>query len=164
MTSAESVRPVEDQVEVFTQRLESLYGEIEGWLQDTDLTTRRDQVNISERDIPEYPAPSLEIRDAPGTVLANLKPIGTRIIGARARVDLAGRFGSRSIVYLAPGGHAIHTSVRIGDHQVEQHSRPLFPGVEHEGWYGIDQLRLQAKPLNQAEFRDLLREVSDRAT
>ena len=89
--------------ERFISRIEALYGEVRSWLRGTGLTTQRHQVMISEYQIPPYEAPSLSIHSPDGKELASLKPVGMRILGAGARVDLVGAYGSRGIVYLSLG-------------------------------------------------------------
>jgi hypothetical protein len=147
----------------FVGRLESLYGEVEKWLRGTKLTLRRGRVIISEESIPRYTAPSLSIHNPEGHELASLKPVGIRILGAEARVDLVGAYGSRPIRYLSPGGPRLATSTHEGGQVLETHTRPLFPGVGREGWYTVDQLRPRAHLLDNARFRDLVRKVSDHA-
>jgi hypothetical protein len=145
----------------FTSRIESLYQEVEAWLAGTGLSLRTQQATISERELPEYEINSLSIHGPDGRPLATLKPIGMRILGAQGRVDLIGSFGSRMIVYLSPGGPSLTTKTRVGAHEAEIHSRPLFPGVSREGWYTVDQRKLRAQALDKAIFRDLILEVSD---
>ena len=145
----------------FIGRLESLYGEIERWLRGTNLTLRRGRVTISEESIPRYIAPNLSIHNPEGHELASLSPVGRRILGAEARVDLVGAYGSRPILYLSPGGPSLATRIQEGRQVLETHARPLFPGVGREGWYTVDQRRPRAHILDGASLRELVRKVSD---
>jgi hypothetical protein len=134
---------------------------VEEWLRGTNLTLRKEQVTISEYRIPEYNVPSLSLYSLKGDEIASLKPVGIRILGAIARVDLVGAYGSRVIVYLLPGGPALAMTISEGGEVLERQAQPLFPGVSQEGWYTVDQRKLRAHLLDRAIFFDLVREVSD---
>lgn len=146
----------------FIARLNELYALIDTWLVDATLSLRRGKLHLSEQGLAPYDAPTLRIL-ANQTEIASLRPVGVRVVGAHARVDLHGSYGTRIIVYLSRGGPALATTAKTGAKAVERHARPLFRGVEAEGWYTVDRRRLVVQPLSADQFRNLLREVSDRA-
>lgn len=146
----------------FLQRLEELYDSIEAWLPALGFRARRSTITITERAVEPYAAPVLHVSGSGGDELASIRPIGMQVVGAHGRADVVGAYGSRNIVYLSRGGPAL-TSLSVDGQPIESHARPLFRGIDSDGWYTVDQRSLTARPLNAAGFRDLLREVSDRA-
>ncbi|MGA2027016.1 MAG: hypothetical protein ABSH17_08110 [Syntrophobacteraceae bacterium] len=153
-----------DRIKEYLERLRNLYDSVLPWCQKQGLNVTQEEAKLVEENLGAYTAPALIIT-ASGSIIANLKPIGTNIIGASGRVDIIGSLDKDSLVYLEVGGPSIKTSVSTGGKVIEQSSKPFFKGVTREGWYWIEERRLgRARIFDEQLFLDLLTEVSDYVT
>lgn len=148
-------------VREYTKRLQDLYIQVKKWLAGRPVRFIDKDVNITEMIPGVYQAPALEIRSDKDALMATLEPVGAWIIGALGRVDLKGKSETVNLLYLAKGGGSIHSKITTrGDE--EKRSAPLFRGVEHDGWYWIENARLgRVRSLDAELFLDLLSEISD---
>ena len=69
-------------------KIEALLGDLEKWTSESYLQTVREKVDVSEETLDTYSVPSLTISDRYGNFLAEVVPIGTRILSANGRIDL----------------------------------------------------------------------------
>jgi hypothetical protein len=145
-------------VDEYLQRLHDLYAQVRGWLADQPVILAEKSVAITEMLPGQYQAPSLEVVSQTGAPVAVLQPIGSWIIGALGRVDLSGTNDTAVLLYLPAGGG--QWRVTIGGE--ETRTAPFFRGVDHSGWYWIENVRLgRARSVDGELFLDLLVEVSD---
>ena len=154
--------PVEESVEEYLQRLEDLYSQIQEWLREAGLAWKKKSVAMHEERSGQYQASGLLLHSG-GAPLAEFIPIGADILGAEGRVDLHGPLDNCPIVYLLVGGPRLHTSLSTGSgERLEEHTHPLFTGINHEGWYALDDREPKAvRPLDHKVFLDLLGKVAD---
>jgi hypothetical protein len=123
---------------------------------------QEEEMVIHEKAPGKYTVNKLIILDDNDNRIAELVPIGAWIIGASGRVDLIGKLDRVTIVDLEKGGPTLTTSITEGGKQEENKTRYLYKGVDHEGWYWIENTRLgRIYALDQKLFFDLLAEVSD---
>jgi hypothetical protein len=146
---------------VYCDRILQLYEQIDLWLKNTSLIARRSEHTLVEELLGTYKTFLLEIDDPNGARVTTLQPVGASVIGAEGRVEIFGRVGREGIVYFVAGGPQITVKVGAGP-SAKRVSRPVFKGVEHEGWYWLESARLsRVRPLDEALFKDLLRGVAD---
>lgn len=146
----------------YISRLKKLYAAVETWTKDTDLGVLQGTIELDEEVPGRYEAPTLTIQDSQGKQLAALEPVGAWIIGAEGRVDMSGPLNRESLVYMAKGGPQFTAKATDADKSVEEHTTPLFRGVNEAGWYWIERWRpSRAHRVDEELFMDLLSEVSD---
>jgi hypothetical protein len=151
----------ESRVREYLAAVESLYVDVERWVAGFAVVERR-TTTLNEQ-AGRYDAVSLSIhpRSAEQTAAVELRPIGASIIGARGRVDLIGRLGSRTFVYLPKGGPTFHSSVSSEGKVLESRATPVLRGVDRDGWYWIEDARRgRALPVEETLFLELLIVVS----
>ncbi len=149
-------------VDEYRRHLEELYEQVRKWLDEAGLVCEEQNMSIHEERSGQYQAPELRILNG-NKLLVELIPIGADIIGAEGRVDLRGHLDTRPILYLLPDGPVLHTSISIGSEEVlEKQNRPLFKGIDHEGWYALaDRDPKSVRTLDREIFFALLKQVAD---
>ncbi|MCK4814595.1 hypothetical protein KA005_02400 [bacterium] len=153
---------IKSKQEEYISKIKQLYSEIENWVERKSFVAQKGEIEINEEIPGRYKVPSLSIQDQEGKQVAELRPIGAWIVGAKGRVDLIGQFDQNNLVYMEAGGPHIATSISIGGEKTEEKAKPLFKGIDQTGWYWIeDKRRGRARLLNAELFMDLLSEVSD---
>lgn len=154
---------VDASVDEYRRHLGELYEQIRDWLREAGFACEEVRVAVHEERSGQYDAPGLIVRRLDGEELAELAPIGADILGAEGRVDLRGALDSRPILYLLTVGPTLPTSrsTSSGD-KLEEHARPLFRGIDHEGWYTLaDEEPKSVRALYRETFLDLLKKVAD---
>jgi len=153
---------IKSKQEEYISKIKQLYSEIENWVERKSFVSQKGEVEINEEIPGRYKVPALSIQNQEGKQVAELRPIGAWIVGAKGRVDLIGLFDQNYLVYMEAGGSHIATSISIGGEKTEEKAKPLFKGIDQAGWYWIeDKRRGRARLLNAELFMDLLSEVSD---
>jgi len=148
----------QQRVDEYIYRLRDLYVSVKTWLAHHPIRVSDKDTSVVEMMSGEYQAPALEFYSATGGKLAELEPIGTWIISALGRVDLKGANDVVNFLYFAEGG----PSVTATFDDEEKQPAPVFRGIEHAGWYWIENVRLRRVRILDAElFLDLFSEVSD---
>ncbi|MDI6792366.1 MAG: hypothetical protein QME81_05790 [bacterium] len=149
-------------VKEYISEIHQLYSEISSWLEGEQLTIQEEEIEINEEAPGRYNAPRLLIRDPRGNQIADIKPIGAWIIGAKGGIDIVGLLDKEAVVYMEESPQ-FFTTISVGGEEIEERSsKPLFRGVERPGWYWIeDKRRSKAHLLDKELFLDLLTEVSD---
>ena len=150
-------------VDEYRRHLGELYEQARGWLSEAGLDCEEKSMALHEERSGQYDAPRLLIRQLDGEPLAELRPIGADILGAEGRVDLHGPLDSRPILYLLTGGPTLHpsSSTESGE-KPQEHTRPLFRGIDHEGWYALaDREHKSVRTLNRETFLELLEKAVD---
>jgi hypothetical protein len=149
------------EISSYLARVETLFSEVEKWANAGHLNTLRAAVKITEDSLGTYDAPMLSITNPEGKKIAELRPIGTRILGANGRVDLLGNFDKAILTDLNEGGPTLSSTVTHGSH-TQTHSSKFYRGIEEAGWYWIDRSVVpKGHQLNQGLFLDLLSKLSD---
>ena len=145
----------------FRQHVNTLYHSVREWLDSPNLSAKAGSVHLNEEAVGRYEVPLLSIL-AHGRQIAELRPVGLSIVGARGRVDLVGTFDSIPLLYLLQGGGAITSTVSAGGKVLDRSSRPLFHGVQRSGWYWIEDKKVGvARLLDRSLFQEVLARVSD---
>jgi hypothetical protein len=151
----------QERIREFKAHIDVLYNSVREWLDPTNLVARRDSTHLNEEAVGRYEVPTLII-SARGKHIAELRPVGLAIVGAKGRVDLIGTFDSIPLLYLLAGGGAITSTVSAGGKVLESSSRPLFHGVQRSGWYWIEDKQIGvARLLDRFLFQKLLARASD---
>ena len=145
------------------QELQELYAQMERHLQPYtqagEIQVERTPIQLREDHLGTYDAEQLTLKIGREKIVA--KPIGTLLIGASGRVDLAGSRKTLKIVLLAKGGPVLTTKIEAGG-VTEESSRSMVRGeVDEEGWY------IETAPpesivvaFGEDSFRDAIMEVS----
>ena len=148
--------------EQYIKWVKELYQEVKKWIKKENLLAQEKDVEINEEIPGRYKAPGLSIKDKDGKRIAELRPVGAWIIGAKGRIDIVGRLDQAHLVYMEPPGPCITTAISTAGEELEKKSRLLFQGVNLAGWYWIeDKRRGKAHLLDAKLFMELLAEVSD---
>lgn len=149
-------------LEEYLTEIQQLYLEIRKWFADTPLLINEEEMEINEEASGAYKAIKLLIQDQEKREIAELRPVGAWIIGAKGAIDIIGQVDKESLVYMKKGGAEISSSISAGKEILESRSRPLFKGIDRDGWYWIEDKRRGRAHLIDAEiFKDLISEVSD---
>jgi hypothetical protein len=146
--------------EEYVQRVTSFLTQAGGWCRDRGLTIQSDVVTLREDRIPEYEAPCLYI-SMDGVSLARILPVGSRIIGARGRVDLIGQIARHPLLFCVGKGLSASRQTVTGERRAISSSTSVLSGLEVDGWYWIESAVLRAKRVGENLFLDLLTDVSD---
>ncbi|WP_434109448.1 hypothetical protein [Paraburkholderia caffeinilytica] len=144
----------------YVQRVTTFLEEVSGWCRDHGLTVERDAVTLSEELMTQYDVPSLYI-SKDGVSVAKILPVGSKIIGARGRVDLIGRVTRHAFLFYVGKGSAFSTQTIVGEKTTTSSSTPMLSGVDGDGWYWIEARVRRAKRVEESLFLDLLTDVSD---
>ena len=144
----------------YVQRVTTFLEEVSGWCRDHGLTVERDAVTLSEELMTQYDAPSLYI-SKDGVSVAKILPVGSKIIGARGRVDLIGRVTRHAFLFYVGKGSAFSTQTIVGEKTTTSSSTSMLSGVDGDGWYWIEARVRRAKRVEESLFLDLLTDVSD---
>lgn len=140
--------------------LAQLFSSVRKWLRATPISITSRDVELNEELVGRYEAPMLSLTIAGGHV-AELRPIGLSIVGAKGRVDMVGALDSVSLLSLSPGA-AITWTVATADRVLDRAARPLFEGVDKAGWYWIEDVQTgRAREIDESLFLELLARVSD---
>jgi hypothetical protein len=133
----------------YRDHLDSLYALVERAVLSSDpgATFHRTPVDRNEEEVGPYEVSSLEI-SRPGKTAVCLVPRGIFVVGALGRVDARSRLGREVLMWMQPGGPALHGTGREGEQVVEQFTRPLYPSVR-EGWAWEDEHGNQLLPLTE---------------
>ncbi len=144
-------------IQVFQDAVNQLYKNIENWAKALRLQLSWDEIQIEEGDLGPYTIHRLLIHDENNGKIAELNPIGCRIIGAEGRVDLFGTFDRQILVYLEYPGPSISITT-----DEEKKKSSMFSNVNQTGWYWIEsKIRGKAHVIKQELFMELLSMVSD---
>jgi hypothetical protein len=146
--------------EEYVQRVKTFLNEATGWCKDQDLTVKNDVVTLREELIAEYEAPSLYI-SKDDVLLAKILPVGSKIIGARGRVDLIGRVARHALLFQVGNRPTSSTQTAVGRKTINSSSAPKLSKVEEDGWYWIEARIRRPKRVEESLFLDLLTDVSD---
>jgi hypothetical protein len=139
--------------------------DIEQWLTG-ELQIDRQTIEITEY-IGTYPAPSLVISLPQGEQLAEIRPVGARIIAAEGEVDLKGWLGTEDIsFYSAAPTTTLKVSLGKGENMMPVGTivpnTQIYEGIEVDGWYWIDDKeRKRAYLLNKELLLKLISRVSN---
>jgi len=146
--------------EEYVQRVTSFLTEAKGWCKKRGLAVKDDVVKRREERMAEYEAPSLKI-SKDGVSVAEIVPIGSKIIAAHGRVDLIGRVTRHAFLFYVGKGPVVSLQTSIGKEATSSSSAPMLSGVDGDGWYWIEAKVRQAKRVDESLFIDLLTDVSD---
>lgn len=147
----------------FLKSIQTLYKQIESWVEDKPLQTTREGIELNEEAYGQYKTEKLVIRNATTEqLIASLIPKGAAIIGAKGRIDLAGNVDSEILVDWDKGGPSYTSKVVTNEQEQPGKAVPLYRGVDKAGWYWVESRKLaRAHHLDKAVFMDLLASVSD---
>jgi hypothetical protein len=146
-----------EKVSVYLERLNTFLGQARAWCAARNLVLAETTVDLDEEGLPRYQARGLRISTADGKVLASLTPVGASIIGAQGRVDLVGRMATHALLYQTEKGLVV--SVRANDGSGS--SKPMWSGINGDGWYWIEAVVRKARRIDESLFIDLLSDASD---
>ncbi|MFM0739886.1 hypothetical protein PQQ51_21815 [Paraburkholderia xenovorans] len=144
----------------YVQRVTTFLEEVSGWCIEHGLTVDRDAVKLNEERMAQYDAPSLYI-SKDGVSVARILPVGSKIIGARGRVDLIGRVTRHAFLFYVGKGSAFSTQTTVDGKTVTSSSTRMISGVDADGWYWIEAKVRRPKLVEESLFLDLLTDVSD---
>ena len=146
--------------------LNKLYSKIEKYLKKYieagNIKVHRDKITVTEPNVGSYEAEKLVLCFGNNEVIA--EPIGTKLVGAKGRVDLIGRRGSIKVALLEKGGPAWEREVSFSKpiHESRRTSSLLSDIVDSEGWYIISPPpRITATPFDKRSFQDAIMELAD---
>lgn len=157
----ENVETIRDN---FLRNIDELYRNIDSWLSTSALTTEIEEIEISEEKSGQYAASQLVIYNEDKCKLGFFSPVGAWVIGANGRVDLIGKLDKVIIVHLekAEDEESVLESTNSVRSEQKTSAIPFYNGIEHTGWYWIeDRRRGKAHLLDESLFRELVTEVSD---
>lgn len=146
--------------EEYVQRVTAFLREASGWCKCRGLAVKNGVVTLREEQMAEYEAPCLYI-SKDGVSVANILPVGSKIVGAHGRVDLIGRVARHALLFFAGKGPALSTQPPLGGEVARSSSAPMFSEVDEDGWYWIEARVRRAKRVEESLFLDLLTDVSD---
>ena len=153
---------LKNEIADFTNEVERLLSEIESWVQAENLLSARSSISVSEEALGRYTVSKLELNTQDGKKLADLVPIGTRILGANGRIDLRGPYDNAILVHLNKGGPTVTTTINAGTPEAQTRTIPFYRGIGHAGWYWIDRTsNHQGHAIDKECFLNLLSQVSD---
>ena len=146
----------------FFTRVNHLYSDIELWLKTEQFIIKKEKIEISEKIAGSYKIESLIVLDNENNKIAELRPVGAWIIAAEGRVDIIGKLNKENLVYLISEGPHLTIIEEAKNSKTAKSSRPLFRGIEGNGWYWIESKRPgRARLLDKNLFIDLMSMVSD---
>lgn len=148
----ESTMPTKEE---YVKNLNDLYASIENWLKDSSIVFSQKDTALSESRLGDYIAPVLTLSDKKTKkTIAEIRPAGAQIIGARGRIDIVGAVDKQFLVYL--------TEVPEGKLRVTVTEKPFISSSTPSNWYWIDSMPLRRPhPITQSLFLDLITSVSD---
>ena len=147
----------------YRAKLAALYSDLKRWLEPLGIQAVEYEVHLLEEAFGAYEAPGMKLY-LNNRLLAQLRPIGAAIIGASGRVDFIGSVATATVVYLEKGGPRVTFTTTEGTRSQTRHAPLLFVGINHAGWYWIqDRKSSKALPLNKELCQKLLSDVSDHA-
>jgi hypothetical protein len=150
--------------QLYTERLTTLYDNIEKWLDGEKFTFQPSKEFFEEGGLGQYEAPVLRIlSQETQKQIVVIRPAGAMIIAAEGRVDIVGDFDKESLIYLLPmSGIVASVSYRKGMEppHTERKKISMFSGFEDEGWYWIEIRRLaKVRKVTSDLFKLLINEV-----
>jgi hypothetical protein len=138
-------------IKAWQRRVEGLLNDIDHWLlpliQSGSLTTRRDEVDVHEENLGNYPIAS-EVIEL-GARSLTLRPAGTLVVGALGRVDISGPNG-RALLLLVPGEEKSEL--------IEDRMTQASWSISHPAKAAKAQRR-ELRPLTQETFQDLFADL-----
>ncbi|ALM82474.1 hypothetical protein [Bordetella sp. N] len=143
----------------YVHRVEALLRDAESWCRSQGLQTDAFTATLREEGVEAFQAPGLDI-SKDGLSLAQLVPVGSRVIAADGRVDLVGQLASHSFLFYVGLGPEFK-SATIVDGQTIHASRRMLRGLDGDGWYWIESNVRKAKRVDESLFIDLFTDVSD---
>ena len=144
----------------YVQRVTTFLEKVSGWCREHGLTVERDAVTLNEELMARYDAPSLHITKDRVSV-AKILPVGSKIIGAKGRVDLIGRVARHALLFYVGKAPAFSTQTIVGGKTTTSSSTRMLSGVDGDGWYWIEARIRRPKRVDESLFLDLLTDVSD---
>ncbi|PPK42856.1 hypothetical protein B0G57_116107 [Trinickia symbiotica] len=144
----------------YLERVTAFLAEASGWCKKHGLSVETGVVTLREERMAEYEAPSLCIAKD-GVSVAKIVPVGSKIIGARGRVDLIGRVARHAFLFHVGKGPGISTETVSGRKSIGSSPTPMLAGVNGDGWYWIEATVRRPKRIDEGLFIDLLTDVSD---
>lgn len=149
----QSHKNTESKQQIYLQRINQLHTNIKNWLQDEPFILEISNIDIIEV-LGNYQVAQLSIKTKNGETLAKLLSKGTAVLLGEGLIEMEGKVGTESIIYMLKGGLMI--TDRYGK------NRPMYKGINENGWYWIeDSYRNKAHLMNQALIKDLITLVSD---
>ncbi len=144
MTFLEEAREQSEQIKyIFLERLEQLFSDIEYWVKEEGLHTDRAEIDITEKIIGSYRAPTLSILTPNQQKIADIIPTCAFVIVAEGLVKIRGEFDQQHLAYLRPSEQTIYS-------------------IYTDNWYWIEYSRdNHAYIMTKAILLKLLNRVSD---
>lgn len=143
------------------RELEELYVRMEDHLKPYagDIEIERKPIQLREDDLGTYGAEELILTIGHDKIVA--KPVGTRLVGARGRVDLSGPRTTLKIVLLGDRRRTQAKQTET-DGVAEGSSNYTLRGkVKDPGWYIARKLpAISYEPFSEESFREAIMEVS----
>ena len=160
-------------LERYLNNISEFYAVVAQWLKDKSLSYEERDYQLNEKISGEYTAKILSVfSDCNASPLKNdmgsiaeIHPVGAWVIGASGRIDLIGDFDQQILVYLEKDFEKKTSETVLNDKgplEISKNSYSPYKGVEHGGWYWIEDRRLgKAHAVNKELFFELLAEVTD---
>jgi len=151
--------PAKYKTQLYLQRVNNLYKDIQGWLEDEELIVVPKNFEIVEA-LGTYQGTSLSIQTSTNKTLAEIRPEGASVLLAEGLIDIEGLLGIEHILYLVNGGPYFLESTPEDKAQFvkKQH----YPGINVDGWYWIKEVQENsAQLMNKALLLQLIFQVSD---
>ncbi|MDD5034252.1 MAG: hypothetical protein PHE55_05795 [Methylococcaceae bacterium] len=146
----------------FLNEVSALYSEIREWISGTNLVYDEEPISINEKNCGKYETKKVLLSKKDGTRIAEIVPIGAWVIGANGRIDFKGLHDQIIIVHLSQGGPAANLTIRDAEGHPVTQSKPLFRGINEEGWYWIEhKLSSKGHQLTAELFFDILADISN---
>ena len=151
-------------IEEFNERLKNLFEKIQQWLKEkfSDGYFNVNEISITLREdlVSEYSTTEFVFFEKnTGEKLFSIIPYGINIQGAKARVEIVGRGGRESLVYLSEGGPYLEIATIEGNSINEKTRRPMFVN-KNEGWHWVDsKIDGKTPELSNGIFSNLLERI-----
>ncbi len=146
-------------VETFNKRVEALFDQICGWLDEEQVDYKKNvtEITLTEHTDSSYTTKQLDILTQDNEKLFAIVPYGIRIIGAEGRVEIKGDSGEESFVY-HPAAPDTDSKESAGE---KESILKKLNGFSKEGWHWVDDRITGKKPLLTKEiFLPLLERIN----
>ncbi len=136
-----------EKIELFNTRLDALYRQVCGWLDEESIafTSSESLITLDDGPTGAYETKRLDIFIQNNERLFSIIPYGIMIIGAEGRVELSGESGEESLVYIHEEEPSAITEKSASEK--EKLFGRLFKNSREEGWHWVDDKIIGKKPL-----------------
>ncbi len=125
---------IEQKKQLYLQRVEQLYTNIQDWLKDEELILVPSDFEIIDA-FGSYKGTLLTVKTPTGKKLAEFQPRGASVVLAEGLINVDGWLGSEYLAYMVDGGPCF---IRLTNDNEEKKWTPYYSAIQVDGWYWID--------------------------